>query len=198
MRAKRRLPARGSIAVLLLLLIVPLSMTTAVCSDNKVEPRKIVGWYLDHAKVVRNGQAVKTSIGSLGSGCVVEATATAIGDAPIETGRFRIIYTAFSHSKRIDNTESSQWHISGDWTITATGGRSRARGSRNGSAVLKGSLSSLLLFNPMASKGTIKATISVPMSRTGKKRLMGDGTFYGNDRFEGQMFLALDRWDEED
>jgi hypothetical protein len=185
-------------AVLLLLLVFPMTMTTAVYSDHRVEPATTVGWYLNHAKVVRKGQAAKTSIGTLTSGCVVEATATAIGDAPIETGRFRITFTAFSPSHRIDNAESGRWHIHGDWSITAKGSRSTAGGGRRGSAVVKGSLSSLLSFNPMTSQGAIEAAISAPMSKTGKKRMKGTGIFYGNDRFEGQMLLALDHWDEED
>jgi hypothetical protein len=198
MQKKRRLPAHGSIAVLLLLLMFLMTMTTAVYSENRAEPRTTVGWYINHAKVVRNGQTAKTSIGTLTSGCVVEATATAIGDAPIETGWFRITYTAFSPSRRIDNTESGRWHLHGDWSITAKRSRSTAGGGRRGSAVVKGSLSSLLPFNPMTSQGAIEAAISVPMSKTGKKRMKRAGNFYGNDRFEGQMLLALDQWDEED
>jgi hypothetical protein len=185
-------------ALAISLLILPWALTTVADSNNLVDAGRMIRWNLSHGKVVHRGRTARTCRGTLTTEYVVEATACALGDAPIENGKFRMTLTAFSPSRGISNKVSGRWHIHGDWTITAEGTRSRTAIARRRPVVLKGDLRTHLPFNPTTSHGSIKASISLPRSKTCKKCGKGEGVFYGNDRFEGHMFVMLESWQDGD
>jgi hypothetical protein len=178
--------------VVFTLALALLSAAPAFSARKKVPPKgEVFGWELEGATVANPGKVYKTRQGILISGCVIEASASRLGRAPFEVGIFRLNFTAFSPYQDMPRQKAGFWYVQGDWTITDEAADEQLKKVRHSPAVVRGSLKTRLTFNPLEQSGQVTASVRVPRMAEGAGR--GQGTFQGNELFEGTLQLALGR-----
>jgi hypothetical protein len=179
------------------LLAISLALALATAVDAKPLRQKVpppgetFGWELAGATVVSPGKTFKTKQGVLITGCVIEAAAAGTGRAPLEAGVFRLKFTAFSPYQDMPRQKAGRWYVQGDWTITDEAADPKLVKVRHNPSVVKGSLKACLSFNPLAQSGPVTASVRVPRMAEGAGR--GQGSFQGNELFEGTLQMALRR-----
>jgi len=142
----------------------------------KAKPGKTMTWVLTQGKVVEQGNTVA----NLTTGYVVEATAKAKGPARVSAGKFTMRCT-------IEEKEG-KFLLRGAWDITRAGAPKTTYHTPDS---IKGTLVANLDFNPAAAAGAINGTVLVgPKRRHAGKEVRAKGTFTGDEKFNGTIFLS--------
>ncbi|MBM4299925.1 MAG: hypothetical protein FJ121_00110 [Deltaproteobacteria bacterium] len=154
-------------------------------SNPEAKPPRTMTWVLTNGTVIAPEQ-IKTD-GNLTTGYVVEATAAAQGRARVLAGKFTIKCT-------IENKGGGQFLLRGAWDITREGAPQTTRRTPDS---IKGTLVANLDFNPAASinqaagAGPINGNVLVnPKRRHAGKEVKAKGTFKGDEKFNGTIFLS--------
>jgi hypothetical protein len=150
-------------------------------SNRKAKPAKTMTWVLTQGAVVDQG---KTE-GRFTTGYVVEATATAKGQARVNTGKFTMICAI--------EDKGDHFQLRGAWDITKIGA---SKGTRRSPDSIKGTLVANLQFNPTVPDATagvreIKANALVgPKRRHAGKEDKAEGHFTGDENFNGTISIS--------
>ena len=151
----------------------------------KAKPAKTMTWVLTNGTVIAPEQ-IKID-GTLTTGYVVEATATANGPARVRTGKFTI---------RCTITEiEGKFVLRGAWDITREG---TPKATHHTPDSILGTLVANLAFNPAVSDPdpaagarAITGTVLVgPKRRHAGKEVRAKGTFTGDETFNGTISLS--------
>jgi hypothetical protein len=192
MNLKKNWITKTGVCLCLPILVVFAAVTPAQ-SQNLAAGDKVI-WQLTDANVLKEGKTVNTDNGKLTDGYLVEATATAVGEAPVPEGFFQLTCSAFQPKKEMPGQEPSVWYIQGIWTITDKNVDDENLKLRHSKAKVKGIFSAELPFNPITGSGSVEARVKWPLTLIGNHWAQGDGIFNGNAMFEGQIDLTLLRW----
>lgn len=178
------------ISVVLPLLVFPLSY-----AKTKDYEGKTVSWTLSNASIVSPGKTVDIDQGVLTTDYTIQATAESV-DAPITNGTFKITLTSFSPSPflKMAGQESGVWFVTGQWEIIDQSIAMQEVKTKHHESILKGRLSAELPFNPAEAHGDFFANAKLPLTLIGKHWGKGDGYYTGNELFEGQFQLTIERW----
>jgi len=179
--------AFGTLSLLLIL-------TGNLPAQEVFQPGQQIGWQLTSAQVIRPGNTATGPQGIVTSGYEIEAEATAVGVAPIRHGIFRLNLTVNAPLPEVTGQKAASYHLRGNWSITDKNLPPQAAKARHSQGVIKGDLSGESSFNPTLSPGKIAVQVRVPMSPLTTGWGKGKGTFKGNEKFEGQLDLTLERW----
>jgi len=150
-------------------------------SNRKAQPAKTMTWVLTKGAVVDQG---KTE-GGITTGYVVEATATAKGQARVKTGKFTMRCTI--------QEQGDHFQLRGAWDITKVGA---SKANRRSPDSIKGTLVANLNFNPAVPDATagvrqIKAHALVgPQQRHAGKEDKAEGHFTGDEHFNGTISIS--------
>mgnify|MGYP001065216326 CR=1 FL=1 len=153
------------------------------------------GWQLTRARVLDPGVTSIAAQGTMTSGYVLEATAKALDpNTPVQNGTFKIELNAFSPSQDMPGQKAGTWYVRGDWQIAKRGITAAEQESRHGPSFLNGSLSVELSFNPATDAGPVNAAVSLTRAPQAGRWASGNGTFNGNETFEGLMQIDAQIW----
>jgi hypothetical protein len=140
-------------------------------------------WRLTDATASNRGKTVAVRGGTVVSGYAVQAAATSIGDGPYRRGRFQLTGTLFSPSS--SSGQDATWHLNGTWAIVDL---YRPVTDRDQSGyVAGGKMQAVLDFNPLEAPGILQASVFLADVLPAGGRMVGQGTFSGNQRFEGML-----------
>jgi hypothetical protein len=154
------------------------SMVLAQSASSR--PAETVTWDLTQGTAVQSGKAALKGNGMLTAGHVKQATAQSRGPARVDAGKFTINYAV--------QENAGKYILRGVWDITKEGA---LKASHHAPDSVKGVLYAELPFNPATTSGTIEAKVLVaPMLRHGGKEAKAQGTFRGNEKFEGTLSLT--------
>ena len=146
--------------------------------NPQAKPPKTMTWVLTDGAPI-NPDQIKTD-GKFTTGYVVQATATAQGPARVITGKFTVRCTI--------EEKDGKFLLRGAWDITREG---VAKTTHRGPDSIKGTLVANLDFNPAAGAGAINGNVFVsPLRRHAGKEVKAKGTFTGNERFNGTIFIS--------
>jgi len=152
-------------------------------------------WQISKANVIDPGKTITTEKGTLTEGYVIEAVADAISsDTPIKKGTFRITVNAFLPAEDMPGQEAGNWYIQGNWSITDEKATEKEKKARHSVGVVTGNLLATLNFNPCVSSGAVSAQVIFPMTPNGGVWARGEGTFIGNEKFEGSIVVDANVW----
>ncbi|MEW6519822.1 MAG: hypothetical protein AB1461_10450 [Thermodesulfobacteriota bacterium] len=183
--------AHGFVLMALTLLALCTGQPEAVAGTEQ-GGGKMFSWQLQDAEVVSRGETLTSSTGILTKGYVVEALAvTSQGKAPVRTGRYTVDVTAFSPAKDLPGQKAGVWYVRGTWTLTDQTADEEELKAHHNPGTIKGFLDAELPFNPLTDGGAFDAQVRVPMAPGAAGWAAGDGTFTGNERFEGTLNLNL-------
>jgi hypothetical protein len=176
-----RLRPRPFLAISLLvagLVVFSASMLLAQTMTNpKAQPDRTMTWVLTNGTVIDPG---KTE-GSLTTGYVVEATATAKGPARVSTGKFTI-------KCNITDQGGGKFRLRGVWNITREGVAPQTHRTPDS---INGALMANLDFNPAAGVGAINSEVQVsPKRRHAGKEIKAGGTYTGDEKFNGTISIS--------
>ena len=163
----------------LLVALVYVFAASLLAQPAAAQPATAATWDLTNGALAKPGKTIQSPQGQVYTGVVVKAAAVAHGQAPIDSGNFKIRYSI--------HEEAGKYILRGVWRITKQGA---AKTVHSTSDSLKGSLYAELPFNPATSPGTIQAKVSInPTRRHGSKTVKADGYFTGNEKFEGTLTI---------
>ena len=136
-------------------------------------------WEITNGTLAKPGKVKQSPQGQVTNGVVVKAEAVAQGQAPIDSGKFKIRYSI--------HEEAGKYILRGVWRITKAGAAKTVHSTADS---LKGSIYAELPFNPATSTGDIQAKVSInPTRRHGAKTVKAEGYFKGNEKFEGTLTI---------
>jgi hypothetical protein len=144
-----------------------------------------VAWRLTDAVVTSRGKVVAVREGILVSGYTVHATATSIGEGRYRRGRFQLTGTLFGPSAASGRQRGGPWLVNGAWDVLDPHLSTEERG--RSPYVAGGRLQAVLPFNPLEAPGMIQASLFLTSLVPAGARMVGQGTFSGNERFEGML-----------
>jgi hypothetical protein len=145
-----------------------------------------IAWRLTDARVVSPGQPMAVHQGTVITGYRIQATATSIGEGPYRRGSFDLSATLFApklEDRDGEKREPELWYLNATWLISDPYVIDRAAGSRYS---VGGRLQGTLDFNPATQPGLLQAPVVLTVSSADSQPL-GQGTFSGNERFEGML-----------
>ena len=148
-----------------------------------------IAWRLIDARVANHGQRLAIPQGTIIKDYRIQATAVSIGDGPYRRGTFDLSATLFTpkiERPRQERPGPEVWYLNGAWTILDRYIIDRARDPSYPAA---GRIQGKLDFNPAAQPGLFQAEIVLTTSLADSQPL-GQGTFSGNERFEGMLSWA--------
>lgn len=150
----------------------------------------LVDWRLVDARVVSAGRTFADNQGLRMTGYAVEATAVTTDDgAPFLRGTFRMTLEAFRPKADMPGQTAGRWYAAGTWTITDANADPREAAVRYNPSVVRGHLAAELPFNPASGVGRVEGRIRLRNWVGGPRGPGFEGTFAGNEKFEGTIFL---------
>jgi hypothetical protein len=160
--------------------LVLISTSTLLAQPPSNQAGKTTTWVLSQGAAVAAGKAVQSKESQLTAGHEVQAVAQAQGPAHVQAGNFTIKYTV--------QEKAGIYIVRGAWDLTKPGAPKTTHHTPDS---VKGTLYAELPFNPAITAGTIDAKVFVsPKRRHGDKAVKAEGTFSGNEKFEGTLTLA--------
>jgi hypothetical protein len=177
-----RLRTHLSLAPYLLVVALVFFCTSTLLAQPVAKPPKTVTWTLTQGTVVDFGQTTTAPDGStLVTGYTVQATAQSQGKARVRTGKFTIKCTI--------QEKAGQYQLRGAWDITREGSPKTTHHTPHS---IKGTLGADLSFNPAANgTGDINGIVGVSAKRRhAGKEVKAQGTFSGNQNFEGTLTIT--------
>jgi hypothetical protein len=170
------------------------SRETSFASREGAFVEERITWTLSNARVVRKGRTAAIRDGILLNGYTVEADAIALEQGKLTPeGTFRLVLAGFKPDWDIVGKRGeTAWHVRGTWTITddRIGPTSETRRKY---VALNGDLVADLSFNPARNPGAVGALIRLPVPAGDGRWTMGEGSFFGNERFEGTLSMTFRR-----
>jgi len=150
-------------------------------ANPKAKPAKTMTWVMTNGTVIDPGKID----GNLTTGYVVEATATAKGPARVRAGKFTMKCS-------IEDQGGGKFQLRGAWDITREGAPKTIHHTPDS---IKGALLANLDFNPAdpnnQNAGVINGKVLVsPKRRHADKEVKAKGTFTGDEKFNGTIFLS--------
>jgi hypothetical protein len=139
--------------------------------------------------VAERGKTVAVPEGTLVSGFVIEATATSIGDGRFRRARFQLAGTLFSPAGESARRAARVWYVNAAWAIADP--HPMPNEGPEGLYVASGRLQAVLDFNPLDHPGMVNASLFLTSAPPAGGRMVGEGTFSGNERFEGMLSWKL-------
>jgi hypothetical protein len=195
MKRRAVLRALGPCLILLPLAAASLAAVAAPAARVPGIQDALLGWQLTQARMLKPGATTIDAQGTMTSGYVLEATAKALNpDTPVQNGTFKIELNAFSPSQDMPGQKAGTWYVRGDWQITKRGITAAEQASRHGPSFLNGSLSVELPFNPVTEAGPVNAAVSLSRAPQAGRWASGNGTFNGNEAFEGLIQIDAQIW----
>lgn len=186
-RGRLQQAARSVFVAALTLLAICSALPQAIAGQGA---ENMVSWQLLDSEVVNPGETLTGSTGILTKGYVVEARAvSAQGSAPVRTGRYTVDMTAFSPQKDLPGQKAGVWYVRGTWTLTDLPADSDQLKAHHNPGTIKGFIETELPFNPLTEGGNFDAQVRVPMAPGAAGWASANGTFTGNERFEGTLNL---------
>lgn len=157
-------------------------------------PVKKMTWQLMDAQVVSSGHTMNTDKGQLVEGYVIEARALAEhGGLLVQEGTYTLNLTAFQPQEALPGQEAGLWYLRGSWTLTDDQTEPAMRKTRHNPATINGFIVAELPFNPLSEAGLFDAEVKVPMAPGAAGWAAGNGTFSGNEKFEGTLSVNFNR-----
>jgi hypothetical protein len=176
---------------LVVMLVLAASLSQAFAGQGQ-GAANVVSWQLLDAEVVSQGETLTGSRGILTKGYVVEARAvTSQNDAPVRTGKYTVDVTAFSPATDLPGQKAGAWYVRGTWTLTDLTADKAELKAHHGPGTIKGFIDAELPFNPLTDGGNFDAQVRVPMAPGAAGWAAGNGTFTGNERFEGTLNILF-------
>jgi len=164
------------------LLVVALAYVFAsvlLAQPAAAQPKTAATWVITSGALSKAGTTTQAPQGPVTKGVVVLGQAVAQGQAPIDSGTFKIRYSI--------HEQGGKYILRGVWRITKPGAPKTVHSTSDS---LKGSLYAELLFNPATSAGDLQAKVTInPTRRHGAKTVKADGVFQGNEKFEGTLTI---------
>jgi len=185
------------VAVLVLLHTVALKFVSAVTTEGKVPAiqEAVLGWELTNARVVSTGIVSDPGNGILTTDYIVEADAKSLDNiTKVKKGTFRTVFSVFSPETDMPGQKAGYWYLQGNWSVTDDSATDLDKKARHTSLVLRGQLSAVLPFNPLADNGDMQAKILLPYTLAGRDGIRGQGSFSGSGQFEGMLNINADIW----
>ena len=174
--------SRCSLSCVKYLLVVAIAFVcgaSLLAQPVAAQPATAATWDLTKGAMVNPGKVKQSPQGQVTNSVVVKAEAMARGQAPIDSGKFKIRYSV--------HEEAGKYILRGVWRITKAGATKAVHSTSDS---LKGSIYAELPFNPATGTGTIQAKVSInPTRRHGGKTIKADGSFTGNEKFEGTITI---------
>jgi hypothetical protein len=170
------------------------SRETSAASREEAFVEERITWTLSNARVVRRGRTAAIREGIFMNGYIVEADAVALERGSLmPEGTFRLVLAGFKPDWDIVGKRGeTAWHVHGTWTITDDRvGRTPAARRKYG--VLNGDLVADLSFNPSRNPGAIGALVRLPVPAGDGRWAVGEGSFLGNEKFEGMLTMTFRR-----
>lgn len=190
-RGRAQQAASWLIAAVLTMLALFASLPQAVAGQGQ-GAENMVSWQLLDSEVVSRGETLTSSRGILTKGYVVEARAvTSQGSAPVRTGKYTIDVTAFSPATDLPGQKAGFWYVRGTWTLTDLTAEKADLKAHHNPGTIKGFIDAELPFNPLTDGGNFDAEVRMPMALGAAGWASGNGTFSGNERFEGTLNLRI-------
>lgn len=183
------------IGPLMLLSLMLLTATTGTAFGEDLTG-KTVTWKLTNGRIVDPGQTSRTKEGDFTQGYIVEANAKS-SNAPIKKGLFRATLSSFSPAKDMIGQKKGAWYVNGNWEIVDDKASKKKMGKKHkihSDALIAGRLQTILDFDPTQTPGSFVAETELPMSHLGSKWGKGKGFYHGNQNFEGDFDLTIERW----
>lgn len=195
MQRKNRTKTLGGILVLVFVLaFVWVTYTQArravVITDDLI-------WQISDPQVVDPGQTFETEAGTLTSGYIMEAAATAVEGDIMRDGVFRLTMSVFAPAKDLPGQEAGLWYVEGKWTLTRKNANPVTVKVRHNPDLITGNMKAELTFDPLAAPQNWSALAWLPMSPAAGRWAKGDGSLSLNSQFEGDLFLAVELWPEQ-
>ncbi len=160
--------------------LVLICTSTLQAQPSSHQAGKTSTWVLAQGAAVEAGKAVQSKEGQLSAGHEVQAVAQAKGPARVQAGNFTIKYTV--------QEKAGIYIVRGAWDLTKPGA---AKTTHHTPDSVKGTLYAELPFNPATTAGPIDAKVFVsPKRRHGDKAVKAEGTFSGNEKFEGTLTIS--------
>ncbi len=183
----------SGILIAMLATAVPACMAAGVqVTEKKLAATEESSWQLSGAKVIRTGEISEIDDGTITNGYTVESDAIAQGGgALIPKGKFKMMATVFSPKKDKPGQQAGRWYLRGSWSITGESTGQPMTKARHAPTTIKGDLTADLSFNPATTQGSVEAQVKMPKMPVGSRLGAGNGTFSGNERFEGNLSLTL-------
>ncbi len=142
-------------------------------------------WRLTDAVVTSRGTVATLHEGVLVTGYAVRSTATSIGEGRYRRGRFQLTATLFAPGATSARQRGGPWQVNGAWEVLDPHLSTEERG--RSPFVAGGRLQAVLAFNPLEAPGMLEATLFLTGLVPVGARMVGQGTFSGNERFEGML-----------
>jgi len=175
-----------------LILFLPARLPAQSPVEQGVKPASGFTWRLSNARIVKPGQTMEATEGTIISGYTIRADAQAEGSAPIPQGRFTVTLTIFSPRQDMPGQKAGFWYLRGDWSLAGLDVDPASLKKRHLRDAYHGTLVAELPFNPTVAPGTIEASVKIApigpsgtRSRGSKGKVLGKGKFLGNEKFEG-------------
>jgi hypothetical protein len=190
--SRRELPVAtaGRLALLIGILcsVAPIAVERPALADtlDAQDCSRLVAqavWRLTDATVSSRGKKVAVGGGTLVSGYALQSTATSIGDGPYRRGRFQLSGTLFRPAG--SSGQDATWQLNGTWAIVDLY-RPVTEKEQSG-YVAGGKIQAVLEFNPGEAPGIVQASLFRADVLPAGGRMVGQGTFSGNQRFEGML-----------
>ena len=151
-------------------------------ADTVKDFRRQRAWEISNAKVSGSGSVTRMPQGSLIDRITVEGDARSKEGATALNGKFTLILSLFAPAQNMTGQKKGHWYVRGDWTISDPEVPPEQLRYRHTPAVVKGTMTADLAFNPLKTAGRINGAVRLT---SGKK-----GSFSGNERFEGSLKFA--------
>jgi hypothetical protein len=176
-----RLRSRLFLPTSLLAVVLVFTFTSMVVAQSASSgSAETVTWDLTQGTAVQSGKAALKGAEQLNAGNVKQAAAKSRGPAPVGDGKFTVNYTV--------QENAGKYILRGAWDITKEGALKKGHHTPDS---VKGLLYAELPFNPATTSGNIEAKVLVaPMLRHGAKEAKAQGTFTGNEKFEGTLAIT--------
>ncbi|MDD2901981.1 MAG: hypothetical protein PHU44_06055 [Syntrophales bacterium] len=138
-----------------------------------------VTWDLTQGTALVSAKAPQAG-GPLTTGLAHQSAAQSRGPASAPDGKFTITYTV--------QEKGGKYILRGTWDITKEGALKTSHPTPDS---VQGLLYTELPFNPATSAGNIDAEVLVvPMLRQGGEAVKAQGSFKGNEKFEGTLSIT--------
>lgn len=195
MKRRKLLQAMGCSALVLPLLAAPAASVAAPPQRAPGMHDTTLGWQLTKGQVVNPGVTSTLPQGTLTTGYIVEATVQSIDQTtPVRRGTFHIELDAFSPNRDLPGQTAGLWYVRGDWHITANNASAKEKKARHSPSRVAGALSAELPFNPATTAGSMSTSVLLPRAPQGGRWTSGEGSFSGNEIFEGLMRIDAQIW----
>lgn len=146
------------------------------------------GWWLSGAKVIDEGQWLRTEQGLLLTGYKIEARVHNGAVLPFQQGVFAIELSAFQPAQEMPGQQAGRWYVSGKWTIANANAKDNWAG-RHDPQVIRGHMQWDTALSPFSQQAR-ESVQDIPLTllvETPGGWSRSQGMFTGTMPFNGTM-----------